>query len=562
MIPMKHDKAPSRTSIMATLWPLAALSVVSWLAIVLCLDPAGSYPSLPEGPGLTVDEIFNVQQGVYLVDQARVLGWLNLIPGTSLEAFRPNNGYLPDHPPLGRFWLGLHHQLTWWLFPPHDPDGFFVTACARTGSATAFALTLFLVGAFATRWWGARAGFFAALSLVMMPRVFGHAHLASLETITNLTCTAAVLGVAHFWNDDLPPRWRICLLTGALYGLALLTKIQAILIPVPVALWAFWRWRQRAIIPLAIWSLAAFVVFFAGWPYLWYDSKNHLMEYLGRTTNRMTLSVWYFGTKYSDKQVPWHYPFVIFGLTVPMLLHALGLFSLFQTITGSSNPGNNPDSHKSSTARDLLLLAALLFPLTLFALPGIAVYDCERLFLPCFPLWAIFVGRGWNAVWTLITGFTRSSTWANVACGMLFIQSALPIYTMAPCHLCYYNEVTSWVLGGADRAGLEIDYWGVGVTRSLLTRVTELTPKDVAVAINPTLHHLQADDLRRQSPILRRHGIRTIELPDNPKSRSWTIYFRRKADFPPSWIEQEPSPDLATVSRANSKLACFVNLGE
>ena len=271
---------------------------------------------MPEGPGLTVDEIFNVQQGVYLVNQSRALGWINLIPGTSLEAFRPSNGYLPDHPPLGRYWLGVHHELTWWLFPPSDPDGFFVTSCARTGSATAFALTVFLVGTMASWWWGPRTGFFAALSLVLMPRVFGHAHLASLETITNLTCTAAVLSVAHSWNGKEAPSWQICCLTGALFGLALLTKIQAILIPVPVAIWCLWRWRQRAIVPLLIWSATAFVVFLAGWPYLWFESTKHLMEYLGRTTNRMTLSVWYFGTKYSDKAVPWHYPFVIFTLTV------------------------------------------------------------------------------------------------------------------------------------------------------------------------------------------------------------------------------------------------------
>ncbi|MBC8116066.1 MAG: hypothetical protein H7062_16890, partial [Candidatus Saccharimonas sp.] len=136
--------------LLATTWPSAVVAVAAWVSVVVCIDPAGSYPNMPEGPGLTVDEIFNVEQGVLLVEQARSLGWLNLVPGTSVEAFKPENHYLPDHPPLGRYWLGVHHHLTWWLAPPFEPEGPFVTACARTGSATAFALTVWLIGAFAS----------------------------------------------------------------------------------------------------------------------------------------------------------------------------------------------------------------------------------------------------------------------------------------------------------------------------------------------------------------------------------------------------------------------------
>ena len=36
----------------------------------------------------------------------------------------------------------------------------------------------------------------------------------------------------------------------------------------------------------------------------------------------------------------------------------------------------------------------MLFPLVLFSLPHISVYDGARLFLVVFPLWAIFIGRG------------------------------------------------------------------------------------------------------------------------------------------------------------------------
>jgi hypothetical protein len=58
-------------SLAARFWPVAVVAIVAWLSIVVSVDPGGSYPHLPQGPGLTVDEIFNVEQGVYLVEQAR-----------------------------------------------------------------------------------------------------------------------------------------------------------------------------------------------------------------------------------------------------------------------------------------------------------------------------------------------------------------------------------------------------------------------------------------------------------------------------------------------------------
>ena len=117
---------------------MGVVALLSWLSIVASLDPAGSYPGMPEGPGLTIDEVFNVEQGVYLVEQGRALGWLNLIPGTSQEAYRREHGYNPDHPPLGRWWLGVHHHATWALFPPFNPEGYCVTACARATYGASF----------------------------------------------------------------------------------------------------------------------------------------------------------------------------------------------------------------------------------------------------------------------------------------------------------------------------------------------------------------------------------------------------------------------------------------
>ena len=606
--------------LLATTWPSFVVAVATWISIVIAIDPAGSYPNMPEGPGLTVDEIFNVEQGVLLVEQAKALEWLNLVPGTSVEAFKPENHYLPDHPPLGRYWLGVHHHLTWWLAPPFDPEGPCVTACARTGSATAFALTVWLVGAFiALRRLGRESsdsrsggressdsrsggrespgsardsssnspsstspaesgdsrpplredqcrrweGFFASLALVLMPRLYGHAHIASLETITNLTCTAAVLAVAHWWAGSAPPSRRVALLTGVVMGLALLTKIQAILIPLPVIAWALWRWRMKAIMPLLVWGVTANVVFFALWPYLWLDPIGHFLEYLGRTTNRSTINCFYFGVRYADKAVPWHYPFVMFAVTVPVGLHLLGAWGMsslfgrqpfFAFLSGGrTSPDSSSGSHVAPPPKapltltlspqsrgegtkhsDPLLLACTVFPLIVFALPGVAVYDGERLFLTSFPLWAVFVGRGLTWLCDLIRNRANNGLTAAVTLSVCAIYFFVALEGVHPAHLCYYNELT-FGQRGAERLGLELDYWGVGVTRTLLTKLCSAVPQSSRVAITPTLHQFQADEYRRQSPILRKQRITLVPYESLNSPADAVLVFRRRADVSAPW---------------------------
>jgi hypothetical protein len=319
-------------------WALPlGMAVVAFVAVCLQLDATGDYPGASQGPGLTLDESFNVQQGVYLVESTRMYGPGVVHPDSLREIFE-HPGYLPDHPPLGHVAIGLFHELARHFAPPGDHQTRFVTTCGRTASAFAFALTVFLVGLTATRWYGSLAGFAAATSLVLMPRLFGHAHLASLETWTGLMYAASVLSIAHAWQSAERPALRSAMFCGVIFGLALLTKIQAILLPIPIAIWAVAHWRSRAVLPLLVWGGVGFVIFFLGWPWLWLDPAGHLSEYFGRTTDRAVLHVTYFGERLADRELPWHYPWVLFLVTVPLGLH---LFGMLGVSGGEEMPGKN-----------------------------------------------------------------------------------------------------------------------------------------------------------------------------------------------------------------------------
>jgi hypothetical protein len=528
------------------LGPLA-VALVALLSVVLTLDAAGDYPKLFEGPGITIDESFNVQMGVYQWNAIREYHLALFHPDSVREVFGPGSNYNPDHPPLGRVWLGFWHDLIKWLFPPADHPSPFVTDCARVGSATAFALTVFLIGLFAAKWYGRAAGIVAAVSLVLMPRVFAHAHLASLETFLNLTYSATVLAVAHWWRVDERARrsWLIPALTGILFGLALLTKMQAILIPPVVGLWALWQWRVRAIQPLAIFGFVGLAVFFVGWPWLWLDPAANFREYFARTTNRAVLNCYYLGQVWADKDVPWHYPFVMFAVTVPVGLQALGLLGVFGKIAPVANNDEWPIVPRwrfglVCEPRERLLLAATLLPLVLFAVPGVAVYDGERLFLVSYPLWAVLIGRGAEVALSFLRQKSASSRWRlvasrqarGIAVAVFLLAQSIGLILMHPCQLSYYNLLVGG-LYGADRLGFERTYWGDSLTRSLLASIPESSETQI-VMVMPVLHPFQLDDLSQQSPILRKKKIqlRAFNKNDTDQSPDNWLLFSRKADLP------------------------------
>jgi len=534
-------------------WGLPALVALAAGAVVLCgIDAAGDYPQLPQGPGLTVDESFNVQEGVRLVVALPelVAGRFSLqnVFGSAAEQSRrsPIGPHNPDHPPGGRIFIGLVHQVTRAYFPPNDHDSLFVTSCARPASGLAFAGLVFLVGWVATKWYGRDAGFVAAVAVVIMPRLFGHAHLASLETCIGTIYAATVLAVAHNWSGQLPPSKKAAWLTGCLFGLALLTKIQAILLPVPVAIWAICYWRRRALLPLMIWIVTAGLVFFVGWPWLWLDPLEHLLEYFGRTTNRETLSVFYLGQEYADVSVPWHYPAVMFLITVPVGLQGLGFIGLF---SGKRPAVNLP--------REQLVLGCVLFPLILFSLPGIAVYDGARLFLVVFPLWAILIARGSADVLQWLRGKLSART-ATSLFALFFAAQGYGVVDFWPCHLSYYNLLVGG-LRGAERLGLEPTYWGDSLTRDFLEATAQAIPPDATLEVFPMLHPFFVEELLNQSPILRHRRLRLKAWIGNEVTQTrYIAIFRRRADLPP--MLQHPPPSvklLALVKRQGVLLAAL-----
>lgn len=557
----------------------AVIALAAWLAVVVTLDGVGERPSLPEGPGVTLDEIFNIQTGVYLWRSLVNEGAGFFTPSVAERIFTDPLAN-PDHPPLGRLGIGLTHDLTLALAPPAVPSaGPYSLVCARVGPATAFALTVLLVGWTAARWYGAIAGWVAATSLALMPHVFAHAHLASLETFVGLTYTATVLYVASRWSTSQTALsaqrtiaavpWGAVILGGVLFGLTLLTKIQAVLLPIPIGLWCLWRWGWRSIPMMLLFGLTGLGLFIAAWPWIWLDPVDHLLQYLGRATDRPTLYCHYLGERYADRDVPWHYSFVMFAVSVPIVLHALGLWSVGRPFRAS-----NDSTGRVWDDRSLLLVTCVLFVLVFFALPGITVYDGTRLFLVIYPLWAVLIGRGAARLMAKMTEAITSDDAATsphrharkplvAALALVIGTQSVGAVSLHPCQLSYYNLLTGG-LAGADVLGFEPTYWRDSLTREFLQQVADRVPAGTTLYLAPVLHPANRLDLPLLSPILQHHGL-TVDSYDHTdpakQDMRYVLVYRRHAD---PWSSLEPAPAggqlLAEVTRRGVQLAALYDL--
>jgi 4-amino-4-deoxy-L-arabinose transferase-like glycosyltransferase len=503
------------------------IGLASGLAVLLTLAD----------PGLTIDEPLDVRPGRDYLATLRARGWHFFDRDVVTDVFRRN----AEHPPLGRWLLGIASTLGEpfeILLRGRDPVGLYVVS-GRLAPASAFAVLVGLVVATAARRFGKEAGVLAGLALLAMPRVFAHAHLAALDTFLSLFWTLALLSAERALER---PRPVVAMVgAGVFLALALLTKIHAwFLFPV-VGIWALGRLRAgQAIAAVAAWGATGFALFVAGWPWLWYDFGARLRGYLGTGVERVAIQVQYFGQVYPDREVPWHYPWFYFAVTVPIGLQALGVLGLIQGVR-----------HRREDPLPLLLTGSIALFLVLFS-TRIPVYDGERLFLLVFPLWAILIGRGFASVWSATRGRVR----LRWLLGAFVLVQGYGVVALHPFGLSYYNTLVGG-LPGAERLGLELTYWGDAVDRVLLDRLARSIPPDEPVALAPTLYPGQGTLTTTRG--LFQRGVVLQDEEAAPRA-PWVVVYRRTAYWKPELRARlARTPLLFTRSRQGVWLSGIVS---
>ncbi len=460
-------------------------------------------------PGITCDEPLDTRVGRRYVAALERWGegrWSPTRPADVSSLFADN----AQHPPLGRLALGVASVLFDPLRGLLGGEDVFSVFPARVAPALAFGILVGLVSYSAAGMGGLGAGVVAGMALSMFPRSFAHAHFATLDTFLSLAWTASLLSAA--WAAKSRRPLLFLALAGLVWGLALLTKIHAWVLPILVGPYLLFLLRPwRAVAGGLAWLGSGLLLFLAGWPWLWHETATRLRGFLGTSVERLPLRVEYLGQVFLDREVPWHYPWVYFLVTIPVGFLALGGVGAVRAWRDRKREG-----------RPLLLAASVVLWLGLFSTRA-PLYDGERLFLQVFPAWAILVGMGADALWRR---WRRPAS--RLALGALIAVQGYGVLSFHPFQLSYYNLLAGG-LRGAEALGMELTYWGDAVDRPLLDDLARGAPAGTRVAVVPTLHHVQAASL--MTPELLAKGM-TLEDQSSWREADLLVVYRRTAYWP------------------------------
>ena len=382
------------------------------------------------------------------------------------------NPYNVPHPPFSRIISGLTRTFAAsWL------DKF---AAYRLGPALFFAVLTAVMYLWMSEFFGRATGIFSALALIATPNLFGFAHIA----VTDMPLASMwFLTTYCFWKGLKSWGWSIG--TGLVWGLALATKFPALLIPIPLLLWAHLFDRKSYANNVFAMFFVSPLVMIAIQPYLWHQPAVRILEFLFEGLSRAyrpetNYTVFFFGNSYITNQLPWYYPVLVIGVTTPESILALALFGVACISY----------LREQRPVIMLLLLNAVFIPV-MGLLPGAVLHDGVRQLLSALPFLAALAGVGFYVLvaWSAQAAqrLKASKGVANVKSkiiGALFLLAlfspALELYLCHPFQLSYYNRLVGGIRGAYER-GLETTYFMEAITPGFLKSLNERLPKNATI---------------------------------------------------------------------------------
>lgn len=407
--------------------------------------------------GLTWDE------PIYMTTGEQAIGWLGLIAkgqvGKAFEdvPFGVGWGLSNEHPPLTRVFTGLG----WWATRDLLP----LPTSQRVGAMSLAAVTLALITALTARQRGWAVGLFSLAALLSMPRLFFHAHLAAIDfpiaamwMLATLLFYRSTLAIAQESNIR-HYRWhllRAALVAGIGLGLALLTKINALLLLPYWLLWLFCNRRLWRTFPLYLVSIPiALFILIAGWPWIWKDPIGGLQNWVAFFFNHYEIRQWFGGHLYID--TPSYLPGVLVAITLPLPLLLLALAApllfVWRWLRARLSAVNDEWAWFS------LHLVGVAVNWLYYGFVG-RLHDQERLLLPLFFHVAILSGEGFAHLilplaWRLCAWLKIEQRWqtaaAIVAAFLLLWPGISSTIYFHPFQLAYYNSLVGGIKGARSR---------------------------------------------------------------------------------------------------------------
>lgn len=474
-----------------SLWPHA-------VGAVLCLGYVFLLARTAHNLGFARDE------GFYFRASTEYARWFELLVRNRTEALTRGavDRYWSinhEHPALmkslfGISWLVLHEKLHW---IQSESLAFRLPGMLMGG------LGLWLTWIFGLRAHSARAGFFAALALGFMPRVFYNSHLDCFD-VPVMTMWVAVL-YAYWRSLDGGVGWALA--TGVLWGLSLETKHNAWFVPILVVVhFALTRggdFRESARrgnfpVPLAMVAMAVLgpLIFVGLWPWMWFDTiqtaahgPGRFQEYVAFHTQHAYYNMEWMGYNWFHPPFPRTYMWGMILFTVPgatLLLAVTGIISRLGSALRELRwavglipevverrwalakrlklweKERERDSDRRATT--MLLFLGMTVPMGPWLSSKTPIFGGTKHWFPAYPFLAILAGVGFTwgckCLENALAREVKPRWLPSAALGaLLVLPSVLQTAHSHPFGLSNYTPIAGGAPGAADM-GLNRQFWG------------------------------------------------------------------------------------------------------
>lgn len=348
---------------------------------------------------------------------------------------------------------------------------------------------------------GHAAGLVAALSLLFMPHVFYHAHLACFDVPIMAMFFFVCLAYERALETE-GPLWPA--LTGVLFGLALDTKHNSWFLPIAFGTHAValaviaWRERRgvfsatrRSLEALGAMALLGPPVLVALWPWLWHEPYERFLGYARFHLEHDYYNMEFLGSNYFQPPFPRTYAPLMTLATVPVVTLAAGTWGAASSLWSLARDLKSRAAGAVSRHRSLVLwVLAIGASYGAWLSSSTPIFGGTKHWMTAYPFFALFAARGFELARRRVgvtararTAFGAAAVSAIVAL-LLVVSPAYQALHAHPWGLGAYGPVVGGAPGAAS-LGLNRSFWGY-TTGSVVDYLNQAVPKNGKVYVHDT----------------------------------------------------------------------------
>lgn len=316
---------------------------------------------------------------------------------------------------------------------------------------------------------GPRAGFIAALLLLLMPVWYGH----SFNNPKDIPFAVAVVWSTYYMVRIAPrlpaPPLALAAKFGVAAGLGLGVRVGGLLLfcylGLLLTLWTLWRlaehrdWRRlvadawggfsRVLLPAAA---VAYPVMLICWPWAQLDPIDNPLRALSFFTHEtFPFKTIFWGQYFPATDLPWTYLPAHLVLATPELHLALFLAAIVFAAIALGR------TSRDRFLQHFMLGFGIVFPVAYAVAVKAVLFDGMRHFIFVLPLVAVAASLAADR----ILGRLLETRWRAPACCALGLYLAGHLAVMVALHpdqYVYYNGLIGWTPGAEGK--FKLDYWG------------------------------------------------------------------------------------------------------